>query len=388
MIPRSVALRRRPDRRNRYPLQSAFGRADGRLLGCLYDITAEGKYVHIHGGRYTELVMPDRRDLAVLVRAVTRYSQENNGTIKGEWMRYLSELYSATVARNAGKGALALCLLMLAGCGGSPEDKVYTAFKCSKVAVLLEREKDGDMAAANAIPHMKEMEAGWKNPALVALEMNQRFQDDVPLYRLTVGSQMALLTKIHQSDECQALYRPVEGLTQAGDINLAGCNVPPGLTPAEAENVQCSKTDPVAGPEIGVAEDTAAEEAALMAAEAAASSAAAAAAVAAGSAAPAAPEPQRSTTSPSFDCTVAASPVEHMICTSDRLADLDNRMASQYMQMTRNFGVVPKLIASQRDWISQRNACTDAKCVEEAYYDRLGVLANVRVYGSGDVEGL
>jgi uncharacterized protein len=76
-----------------------------------------------------------------------------------------------------------------------------------------------------------------------------------------------------------------------------------------------------------------------------------------------------------------------MICASDRLADLDNRVANQYAQMTRDWGVVPKLIASQRDWISQRNACDDEECVERAYDDRLGVLANVRVYGS-HVEGL
>ena len=100
------------------------------------------------------------------------------------------------------------------------------------------------------------------------------------------------------------------------------------------------------------------------------------------------PQPKRQTSSPSFDCSVATLPVEHMICNSDRLADLDNRVASQYRQMTSDYGVVPKLVASQRDWISQRNACADEKCVEKAYDDRIGVLANVRVYGSGDVDGL
>ena len=129
--------------------------------------------------------------------------------------------------------------------------------------------------------------------------------------------------------------------------------------------------------------DTAAADAAA----AAAPDAWAAAADAAESAAATA-EAQRPTLAPSFDCTAAASPVEHMICKSDGLADLDNRMASKYKEMTRDFGVVPKLIASQREWISQRNACADAKCVEGAYDDRLTVLANVRVYGSGDVEGL
>lgn len=31
-----------------------------------------------------------------------------------------------------------------------------------------------------------------------------------------------------------------DALTQAGDINLAGCEVPAGLTPAEAEKIGCT----------------------------------------------------------------------------------------------------------------------------------------------------
>lgn len=63
--------------------KAPFERADVRLLSCLSDITAEGKYVYIHGERFAQLTMPDRRDLEMLFQAVTRYLQENNITTRG-----------------------------------------------------------------------------------------------------------------------------------------------------------------------------------------------------------------------------------------------------------------------------------------------------------------
>lgn len=180
---------------------------------------------------------------------------------------------------NAKRLMVATCLLMLSGCGSSPEDRLYEAFKCGKVATLLEREKDGDMALANATPYMKQMEADGDNPARVAMEMNQRFQDDVPLHRLAIGGQMAMLSDIYQSDECQELYKPVTGLTQAGDINLAGCEVPPGSTPELAEKIECAKVDPYAASSVPMVEQPAEvveDSAAAMAAAAAANAVAAA----------------------------------------------------------------------------------------------------------------
>src|SRR5690606_40304912 len=54
---------------------------------------------------------------------------------------------------------------------------------------------------------LQQLEADGRNPGQVALEMNQKFQDDVPLHRLALGGQMAMLSDIYQSDECQALYK-------------------------------------------------------------------------------------------------------------------------------------------------------------------------------------
>ena len=58
--------------------KAPFERLDERLLGCLSDITAKGKYVYIHDERYAELNMPDERDLEQLFQAVNRYLQETD----------------------------------------------------------------------------------------------------------------------------------------------------------------------------------------------------------------------------------------------------------------------------------------------------------------------
>jgi len=186
------------------------------------------------------------------------------------------------------KGIIAAtCLLMLAGCGSSPEDKLYEAFKCGKVATLLEHEKDANMALVGAEPYMKQMEAQGGNPAQVAMEMNQRFQDDVPLYRLTPGGQLTMLSNIYQSDECQALYKPaseaagVGRLTEAGDINLAGCEVPAGLTPEQAERVECASSGSAAVPEPAIAAEAEVMPASATSQDADLAAAAAAAAAAA-----------------------------------------------------------------------------------------------------------
>ncbi len=176
---------------------------------------------------------------------------------------------------------LAACLLVLTGCGSSQEDKLYQAFKCGKAATLLEREREGGMALANAEPYMRQMEAEGRNPGQVAMEMNQRFQDDVPLYRMTVSSQMALLSEIYQSDECQAFYKPAGGLSEAGDINLAGCKVPAGLTPEQAEKIECAASSPATAPASAMAEPEAMAAASSDALAAAAAAAAAGAAAAA-----------------------------------------------------------------------------------------------------------
>jgi hypothetical protein len=135
-------------------------------------------------------------------------------------------------------------LIALAACGRSPEEKVYEAFRCAKVAMHLDRGKDADTAMENAIPYMREVAAHVGSPARYTMMMNERFQEDVPLYRLALGSQMELLSSIYDTDRCQELYKPSDVRTEAGEINMAGCEVPAGITLAEAERMGCDQSSP------------------------------------------------------------------------------------------------------------------------------------------------
>lgn len=148
-----------------------------------------------------------------------------------------------------------MAMLLLSGCGSSAENEVYLAFKCGKVATLMEQERLGDIALANAEPYFKELEAAGENPARLAMKMNERFQDEVPLYRMSVGGQMAALSDVFQSDECQALYKPratafaeptgePKNVTGEGEVNLAGCSVPSGISREAAERITCQSAPP------------------------------------------------------------------------------------------------------------------------------------------------
>lgn len=162
-------------------------------------------------------------------------------------------LAKSTMRKAAVNSMGVACLLALAGCGSSPEEQVYEAFKCAKAATLLEREADAERAMQSAAPYFTKLEAAGENPSRVAMEMNQQFQDDVPLHRLSAGGQMAMLTEVYKSDECQALYRPANAqagleakpqrLTEAGAVNLAGCSVPEGIPVEDAERITCAPVE-------------------------------------------------------------------------------------------------------------------------------------------------
>ena len=62
---------------SRIRCKAPFERVDERLLGCMSDISTEGKYVYIHGERYAQLNMPDRHDIALLFRTVAKYLHGN-----------------------------------------------------------------------------------------------------------------------------------------------------------------------------------------------------------------------------------------------------------------------------------------------------------------------
>jgi uncharacterized protein YecT (DUF1311 family) len=77
------------------------------------------------------------------------------------------------------------------------------------------------------------------------------------------------------------------------------------------------------------------------------------------------------TTSASFDCVQASTAVEKMICASPSLAVADSEMAAEYKRIYSaagpNAGAVKQ---GQREFIANRNACTTADCVADAYKER------------------
>jgi uncharacterized protein len=102
-----------------------------------------------------------------------------------------------------------------------------------------------------------------------------------------------------------------------------------------------------------------------------AAAAVAAALLAGGSAVPAA------AASPSFPCAGSLAPAEAVICSNDELAALDRTLAVAYTRMLDSFPASEKstLVAVQKAWVAQRDACrTDTACIRAAYTARIAQL--------------
>jgi uncharacterized protein len=81
--------------------------------------------------------------------------------------------------------------------------------------------------------------------------------------------------------------------------------------------------------------------------------------------------------SPSFSCAGSLSPTEAVICSDDALAALDRTLAAAYEQMLASFpaGEKSTLVAVEKTWIAQRDACrTDKACIRGAYEARIAQL--------------
>nr|WP_010133571.1 MliC family protein [Microbulbifer agarilyticus] len=83
---------------------------------------------------------------------------------------------------------------------------------------------------------------------------------------------------------------------------------------------------------------------------------------------------------PSFDCAKARGEVEQLICKDEKLAALDNQLASVYTAAAAKAANEhpPVLKAMQRGWIKGRNDCwkSDDKqqCIAETYQRRIAEL--------------
>lgn len=77
----------------------------------------------------------------------------------------------------------------------------------------------------------------------------------------------------------------------------------------------------------------------------------------------------------SFDCSKARSLPERMICGDVRLSEMDDRLAAAYASGLQVSPAPDRLRSEQRQWMAERNRCSNAECVTEAYGRRTAALA-------------
>jgi DnaJ-domain-containing protein 1 len=98
---------------------------------------------------------------------------------------------------------------------------------------------------------------------------------------------------------------------------------------------------------------------------------------------PSAPEPRadeaRPQASPSFNCRVAQSRSEQIVCNSERLASLDREMSAQfYAELARgNQRIRAELRRSRDRFLTYRERCADEICTEQAYLDRMAEIEDI-----------
>ena len=81
---------------------------------------------------------------------------------------------------------------------------------------------------------------------------------------------------------------------------------------------------------------------------------------------------------PSFNCALAATAVETMLCSDAGLAERDRRVAAQYFVLRGSLppNVRSQLLQSQRYFLAQRSGCTTSQCLSDVYDNRLRQLAD------------
>jgi hypothetical protein len=89
-----------------------------------------------------------------------------------------------------------------------------------------------------------------------------------------------------------------------------------------------------------------------------------------------APAPPRPLPKAGFNCALASTPVEQMICGSDALAEADRTMAQRYFAVRGKLRGVArqKLLASQRLFLGRRDHCGDEACLVGLYMARAAEL--------------
>lgn len=69
----------------------------------------------------------------------------------------------------------------------------------------------------------------------------------------------------------------------------------------------------------------------------------------------------------SFDCGIASTSVEVMICNDESISAQDDKLSILYREARK---INPEIRSSQRDWLKVRNACDSLACISSAYSNR------------------
>lgn len=99
----------------------------------------------------------------------------------------------------------AISAMALTGCS-STEDKVYKAFRCAKVASLLGSDSAAKRAMSKVTIEMEKLTTS-ASPEYIGRKLNERFDEEAPLYRYGPARRTAVLTKAYESSECQKYYK-------------------------------------------------------------------------------------------------------------------------------------------------------------------------------------
>ena len=79
------------------------------------------------------------------------------------------------------------------------------------------------------------------------------------------------------------------------------------------------------------------------------------------------------------DCSKARSSVEKMLCSSQRAAEADQKMALAFRRAFARTANRDQLIGEQKIWqASERDLCADVACLLKVYEQRIGDLEDLR----------
>jgi len=79
----------------------------------------------------------------------------------------------------------------------------------------------------------------------------------------------------------------------------------------------------------------------------------------------------------SFDCTKVGTKVEKIICADPELSKLDEDLSSAYGKAIKESPEPSSLKNQQRDWVKERDKCTNSDCVKTKYQDRIANLVKI-----------